>query len=383
MNRGDLRQPDYLGGWRFFLTASIAVGLAGYLGVGSVRLAALFVVGLLLGMTLYHSSFGFAGAYRRLFLHGEVRAIRAQLIMLAVATLAFAPLLAAGEFGGQALTGAYAPVGVSMVFGAFLFGIGMQLAGGCGSGTLYAAGSGSPRMLLVLAAFCAGGFRASLDMGAWQSLPEWDAVVFGERFGWGAAASLQAALLGAAAWGLRRRDRPAAVADWHWWRGPWPLLAGALLLAALNLATLLLAGHPWSITWAFTLWGAKSAQVLGWVPAADSFWSAPFQRSALDSGILADVTSIMDIGLLLGAAMAALLAGRFAPVWRIPPGSLAAALLGGLAMGYGARLSYGCNIGAFFSGVASTSLHGWLWIVAALPGAWIGVRLRPLFGLAN
>ena len=47
----------------------------------------------------------------------------------------------------------------------------------------------------------------------------------------------------------------------------------------------------------------------------------------------------------------------------------------------GARLAFGCNIGAFFSGVASTSLHGWLWIVCALAGTWIGVRLRPLFGL--
>jgi hypothetical protein len=52
-------------------------------------------------------------------------------------------------------------------------------------------------------------------------------------------------------------------------------------------------------------------------------------------------------------------------------------------MGYGARLAFGCNIGAFFSGIASTSLHGWLWILCALPGTWVGVRLRPLFGLDN
>ena len=48
-------------------------------------------------------------------------------------------------------------------------------------------------------------------------------------------------------------------------------------------------------------------------------------------------------------------------------------------MGYGARIAYGCNIGAFFSGVASTSLHGWLWIAAALPGCWIGLRLSRKF----
>jgi hypothetical protein len=63
--------------------------------------------------------------------------------------------------------------------------------------------------------------------------------------------------------------------------------------------------------------------------------------------------------------------------------SLMAAIIGGLLMGYGARIAYGCNIGAFFSGVASLSLHGWLWIVCALAGSVLGVRWRPLFGLSN
>ena len=52
-------------------------------------------------------------------------------------------------------------------------------------------------------------------------------------------------------------------------------------------------------------------------------------------------------------------------------------------MGYDARLAFGCNIGAFFSGVASFSLHGWLWIAFALLGTWAGVKLRPLFGLSG
>jgi uncharacterized membrane protein YedE/YeeE len=63
--------------------------------------------------------------------------------------------------------------------------------------------------------------------------------------------------------------------------------------------------------------------------------------------------------------------------------SLAAAIAGGLLLGYGARLAYGCNIGAFFSGVASTSLHGWVWIVTAVLGNIIGVRLRPLLRLGD
>ncbi len=97
--------------------------------------------------------------------------------------------------------------------------------------------------------------------------------------------------------------------------------------------------------------------------------------------MLTDTVSVMDIGILLGAWLAAALAGRFVANLSARPRGLAAALVGGLAMGYGARIAYGCNVGAFFSGVASTSLHGWLWILAALPGCWVGIRLRPRFGL--
>jgi hypothetical protein len=46
-----------------------------------------------------------------------------------------------------------------------------------------------------------------------------------------------------------------------------------------------------------------------------------------------------------------------------------------------ARAAYGCNIGAYFSGIASGSLHGWLWLPAAFAGSAIGTHLRPMFDL--
>jgi uncharacterized membrane protein YedE/YeeE len=81
------------------------------------------------------------------------------------------------------------------------------------------------------------------------------------------------------------------------------------------------------------------------------------------------VTSVMDIGLVLGAMTAAGLAGKFAPTWRISAGSAATAVIGGLLLGYGARIAYGCNIGAYFSGIASGSVHGWVWLPAAFAGS--------------
>jgi hypothetical protein len=41
--------------------------------------------------------------------------------------------------------------------------------------------------------------------------------------------------------------------------------------------------------------------------------------------------------------------------------------MGGL-MGFGAVTAYGCNVGGFFSGIVSGSLHGWVWMFAALVG---------------
>jgi hypothetical protein len=91
----------------------------------------------------------------------------------------------------------------------------------------------------------------------------------------------------------------------------------------------------------------------------------------------------MNFGVLSGAFLAAGLAGRFNPAWRLPWRHVAAAALGGLLMGYGARLAFGCNVGAYFSGIASGSLHGWLWLVAGLAGSYLGIFLRPLFGLSG
>ena len=52
----------------------------------------------------------------------------------------------------------------------------------------------------------------------------------------------------------------------------------------------------------------------------------------------------------------------------------------GLAMGYASRLAFGCNVGAYFSGIATGSLHGWAWFGAAFLGSVLGVRARPALG---
>ncbi len=390
---GALAEPPRLPTQRTVAALGLLALAAGalVLGADSWKHGVLLLIGGLLGMSLYHAAFGFTSAYRNAIVHREVSGVAAQVVMLAAATVLFAPILAQGQAFGHGVVGAVAPVGVQVAVGSLLFGLGMQLGGGCGSGTLYTIGGGSTRMVVTLLAFCAGAFWGSLDMEWWAGLPRWRSVSLARELGWEAALPLQlgtllAIWLGLRLWAGRAEQKPLWGEGLNWQRllgGPWPLLFSGGLLALLNWVTLLVAGHPWTITWAFTLWGAKAAAAVGWDPATSAFWSGGFPQAALEGSVLRDVTSVMDIGIVLGALAAAGLAGRFAPTYTLPPRSLLAALIGGLLMGYGARLAFGCNIGAFFSGVASTSLHGWLWIVCALAGTWIGVRLRPLFGLEN
>lgn len=370
----------------------LALGFVAIAALVDVRHATLFIIGGGLGVALYHGAFGFTGGWRRMVVERRGRAMRAQMLMIGVAAIAMIPLIAAGNLGGQALVGAVAPVGVSVLLGAAMFGLGMQLGGGCGSGTLFTVGGGSSRMLVTLVFFIIGAVVGTAHLPFWLDQPSFPVISLSQYWGTGTAilatltalgaVALVTALVEKRAHGNLETDPGPRRPGWSWLvHGPWPLVGAGLVLAVLNVATLLVAGHPWSITYGFGLWGAKIAQAVGVPVASWEFWTWPGQAEALSNSVLANTVSVMNFGIILGAGLAAALAGKFAPKVKIPLASFAAAAIGGLLMGYGARLSFGCNIGALFSGIASGSLHGWLWLVAAFAGSFAGVWLRPVFGL--
>jgi uncharacterized membrane protein YedE/YeeE len=366
---------------------AIALGVA-YLAIAfSWRQAALFGVGASAGLVLYHSAFGFTSAWRALIADGRGGGLRAQMLMLAVTSAIFLPLLADGQVFGRLVRGTAAPVGVSVLVGAFIFGVGMQLGGGCASGTLYSAGGGSVRMLVTLAAFIAGSVLGVVHMPWWEATPAFAPTTLLASLGLAPAMGGSLLLFGSVAMAsiaVERRRHGAlhrGPTSSSLLRGPWPLVAGAVGLAAINVATLLLAGRPWGVTSAFALWGSKLVAAAGADVPSWPYWQTPARAAELQGGVLDDVTSVMNFGIVLGALTAAGLAGRFAPAWRVPLKSLLAAVVGGLMLGYGARIAYGCNIGAYFSGIASSSVHGWAWFAAAFVGNVLGTRLRPMFGL--
>ena len=352
-------------------------------------LVLLFLVGSLLGIALYHSVFGFTAAFRLLLAEQRSAGFRAQMVMLGSACLLFFPALAAGNLFGQPVEGFVSPLSISVLIGSFLFGIGMQLGGGCASGTLFTVGGGSTRMLVTLLFFILGAMLGLTHLAWWKTLPALPPASMIDLMGWPAALLLNLSVFALAYFAAARIERLrhgavepiAKKGNASWLRGPWPLLAGALALALLNFTTLYLAGRPWGITSAFALWGGSVLQGFGVPVGSWSGFDTPAMQKALAAGPLGDITSVMDFGIVLGALLASGLAGKFLPIWRIPLSHLLASIIGGLLLGYGSRIAYGCNIGAFFSGIASGSLHGWAWIVFALIGNRAGIALRPLFKL--
>jgi uncharacterized membrane protein YedE/YeeE len=358
--------------------------------------AVLYAIGLALGFVLFHSRFGFTSAWRQLVAVRQGKGLRAHMLMIAVAATLFAPILAGGvAWHGVPAAPTLAPIGFGLFVGSFLFGVGMQLGGSCASGTLFAVGSGQTAILITLAGFIAGATIGALHFPWWTNeLPSRPPVSLADQpLGYLGAWLITIAIVGlivGLTYVIGRRgqvpplDRaPVASGVTRAVRGSWPLWVGALLLAGLNALTLWVSGGAWGVTFAFSLWGSKILDAIGVDVSSWGFWQDPINAAKYQAGFLAEKTSVMDLGIILGALVASALAGAFVVHRRIPGKLALGAVIGGLLMGYGARIAFGCNIGAYFGGIASFSLHGWLWGLLALAGTFAGLLLRPLFGLKN
>lgn len=339
------------------------------LWVVSVRQALLFVIGIGMGAALAGARFGFTTGWRQLIEHKDPRGVVGQIALLAMAAMLAMPLLA----NYTELTAALGPPSVSLIVGAFVFGLTMQIADGCGSGTLYKAGLGIPLNMGILPLFAAGSFLGSVHIGDWLSLGQIEPVGLVNSLGLEKA--LAVTLLGLLATLIAVRLWVGK--DKTWWDTKW--LWGALALALLATLNLIVAGQPWGVVYGFGLWAAKIAQSIHlFEPSGNFFWSQDGNAQILAQTVLLDVTSITNIGVLAGALwISAKSSGSNTPLsrqqWMI-------GLVAGFLMGYSSRLAFGCNIGAMLSGVSTGSLHGWIWIPLAFAGTLIGVRVRRRYG---
>ncbi len=361
-----------------------------------------WLIGLAFGFVLQRSRLCFAGAFRDLFLSRDGRLMRAVILGLFVATAGFslfmARLVPDPAIGGLPPQAHVLPVGLHQVVGGVVFGIGMVLAGGCVSGTLFRVGEGYVGSMVALL-----GILVGLEVAAhtwnwwWQVHIEQAPIVWlPQLLGHGGAVALTMGALAVAyiavlwvesgappAFSGRVRpeppvigfsDRMRALARQVFVRG-WPAAVGGAALGVVNLASYAY-DHPLGVTGQLSSWADRLARLVGLgappLLGLDRFSGC---NMALGDGGWLTPTFTLDVGLIAGSLIAALLASEFK--LRVPRQRVRYIqfLGGGALMGYGAGISIGCTIGAFFSAVPSLALSAWVFAPSLLLGAFLGVQI--------
>jgi uncharacterized membrane protein YedE/YeeE len=244
--------------------AATAILIALVLLDGQPSSAALILGGFGLGVAFLKAEFSYTASWRRFLTRSEAGGLLGGLIVIAVAVVVVVPVAASvPNFGG-----AIAPIGPSLLIGAFTFGIGMQLTNGCGSGTLYTAGGGSGRMLIALACFVIGSMFGSLSLPEFLALGGIDPVLATDYFGpWGGLAATLASLALAAVLVVAVAKRHGAN-----FKPSRQYIIGGGVIGALCIVVFLAGGHPWSVTFGYMVWGAKIASLLGFDLSHSAFW---------------------------------------------------------------------------------------------------------------
>lgn len=387
------------------LAVVVALWILASVSTASGDLGVFWVFGLTFGVILQRSRLCFASAFRDLFLLRDGGNLRGIATGLAVATVGFAliqvravPTPSPDTLPSQAHL---FPVGPQLIVGGLLFGVGMVLAGGCVSGTLYRIGEGYVGSLVALGGIGAGLVVASQHWNWWwQTFTAHNPTIWlPGTLGFAGAIALTLALLGAVYlgtiwWELRSGPRPSfalkrpaekpalTMGDWLrqryaavFGRG-WSFASGAVALAVLNVFVYLY-DHPLGVTGEIGNWANRASAVIG-IQAPTLLGASGLAGCLLVANPAAswiNTGTMLDGGVIFGSLIAALFAGEFKI--RVPrqPVRYAQSIGGGALMGYGAGIAAGCTIGAFYSAVPSLGLNGWVFGLALLVGAFGGVQI--------
>jgi hypothetical protein len=380
-------------------------GFGNYLNNTSSKLSLYLITGTLFGYILTRSRFGFAGGIKRVYITGDGSLTRALLIMFGITIIATAGIhwhaVSSGADVIPGISGVKA-LDFGTIVGGFLFGIGMMLAGGCASGTLTDLGEGAVRALIVLPFFCVGavmghGSRYIFDQSSLSNIST--KIYLPNIFGY-VGAVLVSFLFLIILYTITRKyesfrkkegfyddeafeefEKPLAQEEnfklfsyntYHRiFVERWSFLVGSLFLAMIFIFTINTTGKSWGVTSAFTTWGVALLKTFGISLSSPAFESVV---KTVDKGLLNDPGSVRNIGTILGASIAFLLAGRFKIDKDFNLKDMALYILGGLLMGFGARFAKGCNIGALYAAISNFSIHGWGFLVALSLGGIVGLK---------
>jgi len=148
-----------------------------------------------------------------------------------------------------------------------------------------------------------------------------------------------------------------------------------IIIALLFVVLLMMSGKGWSATSPFGLWFGKFLMLFGATPETLSEFTTR-STAFFNQSIFENATSLQNFGIIFGVVIALLLnqtfSAKFAQGFKINPKDFLLFAVGGFIMGFGTRLSNGCNVGALFTPIAEFSLSGWVYLVVVVIGGFLG-----------
>jgi len=178
----------------FLIVAFVAV-VAILLNLKSSNMAFFWITGSAFGFILQKGRFCFTASMRDPYLTGGTSITRAVIVAFAITTLGFTAIKYGYSSAGLPIPGMsyVVPISIATLVGAFLFGIGMVIAGGCASGTLMRVGEGFMMNMIALVFFIIGSLWGAHDFGWWKEyfITKGPSIFLPDVFGWMGAVLLQ------------------------------------------------------------------------------------------------------------------------------------------------------------------------------------------------
>lgn len=159
------------------------------------------------------------------------------------------------------------------------------------------------------------------------------------------------------------------------YKKPWPYWIGGIILGILNILLLIFADRAIRMSTGFLYWGTYALKLMG-INVEDWYYFTQYDDIFLENeSLINNFYTVIIIAVILGSLFSILLASEFKIKKIKNKKQLLFGLFGGVLMGYGTRIAFGCNLGAFFSAIPSLSLHGWVFGIFMLLGAYIGSKI--------
>lgn len=407
-----MKKNQFYIGWVLF---AIAITFTAYVNGVNHKLGLFTITGLGIGYVMQRSRFGFAGIVRKMHYMGNSSLPKAVLFLLSISLVVVAAIQYNAHIHGLVIPGMSSVKTISMltVIGAFVFGIGMMLAGGCASGTLTDLGEGYVRAAISLLFFCFGSVIgvAHLDALKHSILAHGFKFYFPDYFGYFASVMFFLAFYGLMYMLIkkyeakRKKEGTYINEEYEEWEKDllikdeteynmfsfetyhkffvkrWSFYIGGVLLSVMFLVVLTTTSKNWGVSTTFTYWGGWILQLFGVDLSGIGFFQTDKAVKIMANGFFNDSGSLRNLGIMVGTIIASLLAGGLSITKNMNFRKIIGYILGGLFMGYGARLGSGCNIGAFYSALSSMSLSGVVFGGFLILGGITGLKLVDKFKL--